>query len=458
MSRKLSIPAVAEPLVNAIRQANVFTQPTFRRFICLMACLIVTMGRHTVSRALKVMGPLLEGHWSNYHRIYSQARFCMWTLAAVLVRQVVTLLPDDLPIVLLADDTVDGKEGDQVWAKGTHRDSVRSSRGRDNVKFGHRWLVLCVLAPIAGIERPWALPILCGLCLSEKVAQTVARRPKTPSQLTRQLLKRLMRWMPQRKFILIGDFQVVTHQTAEFARRHADRVTAIGRLREDANFYAPPAHPKRRSRTGILARKGKKLPSPVRRIDQLKAVSGKVRWYGNSQRSVKFVSETALWYHKQRPAVTPIRWVCVLGDKKQNLENAYFYSSDTTMAAQRIIELYSSRWNIEVTFEETRALLGLETTRHWCRQSVLRVTPLVFGLFTAVALLWSKLPKCQRRCQSDTPCYRKQTLTFADALFAVRSELWRQSLLVRPRGQERCLSSLPRRVRETVLWHMAAAA
>src|SRR5437763_1676726 len=86
-----------------------------------MGALIITMGRHTVSRALKVMGPLKEGHWSNYHRIYSQARYCMWELAAVVVRQLLPLLPADQPIVLVADDTVDGKEADHVWAKGTHR-------------------------------------------------------------------------------------------------------------------------------------------------------------------------------------------------------------------------------------------------------------------------------------------------------------------------------------------------
>ena len=458
MSRKLSIPAGAEPLADAIRQAHVFTRPTFPRFILLMGALIVTMGRRTVSRALKVMGPLREGHWSNYHRIYSQARFCMWELAAVIVRQVVALLPDDATIVLVADGTVDGKGGDHVWARGAHRDAVRSSRGKTHLKFGHHWLAMCVLVRLAGIERPWALPILCGLCLSQKVAKKVSRRPKTESQLTRQLLIRLMRWMPRRKFILIGDYHVVTHQTACFAQRHAQRVTAIGRLRGDANFYAAPANPRRRTRTGRPSQKGKKIPSPAQRAAQLKPSSAKVQWYGNARRTVKFVTETSLWYDKHHSQVTPIRWVCVLGDPKQGREDAYFYSSDTEMTATRIIEVYASRWNIEVTFEEIRALLGLETTRHWCRQSVLRVTPLLLGLFTAVALMWANLPQCKHRCQSDTPCYAKRTLTFADALFAVRWELWRQTLLVRHHGQERCLNTLPRSLRQTVLWHLAAAA
>src|SRR5579884_3860027 len=458
MSRMFSVPAVAEPLVDALRQEKIFTRPTLPRFVLLMAALIVTMGRHTVSRALKVMGPLLEGHWSNYHRVYSQARYCMWELAAVVVRQLLPLLPADQPVVLVADDTVDGKEADHVWAKGAYRDSARSSRKKTHVKFGHKWLVMCVLVQLPGIERPWALPVLCGLCLSPKVAAGVKRRPKTPAQLALQLLMRLMRWMPQRKFILIGDYQVVTHRTVAFAQRHAGRVTAVGRMRGDANLYDKPKNPARRCRGGTRARKGRKASSPAERIRQLEPCVRQVRWYGSSVREVKLVSEEALWFAKREGLVTPVRWVGVLGDKEHNLEDAFFYSSDTRMEPQRIVELYASRWNIEVTFEESRALLGLETTRHWCERSVLRVTPLLLGLFTAVALMWTRLPACKRRCRSGTPCYAKTAPTFADALFAVRRELWRQTLLVRHHGHERCLDTLPRRLKETLLWHLAAAA
>jgi hypothetical protein len=261
------IPAVAEPLALAIRDAAVFTRPTYRRFLGLMLGLIVTMGRRTVSHALAVMRPTalgrrLPGHWSDYHRLFSAARFSMWTLAAVLVRQVVMrlLLPADAVIELAADDTVLGKDGDHVWAKAAHRDPTRSSRKKAAIRFGHKWLALCVLVQLPGLDRPWALPILCGLCLSPKAAAKVKRRPKTPSQLARQLLMRLMRWLPDRRFILIGDYQIVTHQTAEFARRHADRVTAIGRLRGDANLYAQPAD-RRSAGRGIRA----KAPSCRRR-------------------------------------------------------------------------------------------------------------------------------------------------------------------------------------------------
>src|SRR5438046_6704143 len=75
-----AIPAAAEPLVQAIGVA--FTEPTFRRFCVLMCGLIVTIGRRTVSHALVAVRPALNGHWSNYHRLYSRARFSMWQLAA----------------------------------------------------------------------------------------------------------------------------------------------------------------------------------------------------------------------------------------------------------------------------------------------------------------------------------------------------------------------------------------
>jgi hypothetical protein len=450
------VPAAAEPLVESI--GDVFTRPTLQRFVLLMCGVIVTMGRRTVSRALQVMQPQVFGHWCNYHRIYSGAKFSMWSLAAIVVRQVVGLLPADAVIELVADETVDGKDGDHVWAKGAHRDASRSSRSKTHIQFGHQWLAMCVLVHLKGWDRPWALPILCGLCLSPKVAGPVARRPKTASQLARQLLIRLMRWLPGRRFILIGDYKVVTHQTVEFAQRHWERVTVIGRLRGDANLYAAPLNPRRRSRAGGLAKKGGKLPSPQEQIGRLKPTTQEVTWYGSSRREMHFISQEALWYDKHSSAVTPIRWVCVLGDKQQNLQDAFFFCSDPCMVAARIIEHYARRWNIEVTFEESRALLGLETTRHWCRQSVLRVTPMLLGLFTAVVLIWRELPKVrQQMVRTATPCYHKSSVTFADALAAVRADLWEKSLLGHRRNG-RCLTCLPRNVRRTILWHLSAAA
>jgi hypothetical protein len=87
------IPAVAKPLVEAVAQASVFSQPTLERFLVLLCGLIVTMGRRIVSRTLLTMRPMLRGHWSNYHRFFSHAQFSMCSLAWVLICEVVKLLP-----------------------------------------------------------------------------------------------------------------------------------------------------------------------------------------------------------------------------------------------------------------------------------------------------------------------------------------------------------------------------
>lgn len=250
----------AEPLIQAIQ--NVFTQRTLQRFVTLMTGCIVTVGRHTVSRALRVMEPILQGHWCNYHRIYSAARFSMWDLGLAISRQVImTLLPADQPAILIADDTVDGKDGDHVWAKGAHRDPTRSTRAKTHVRYGHKWLVMYVLVHLPGIDRPWALPVLCGLCCSEKVAAKVRCRPHSASQITLGLLQQMMRWFPDRKFILLADARAASHRVAGFASRRRDRVTLISRLRADANMYDRPKNPKRVARGGVT-RKGRKQKSP----------------------------------------------------------------------------------------------------------------------------------------------------------------------------------------------------
>jgi DDE superfamily endonuclease len=447
------IPAAAEPLVQAIRGA--FTQPTFERFIALMSGLIVTMGRRTVSHALRIIEPQLDGHWCNYHRLYSWARFSMWKLGKVLTQLVVGMLPANYPIVLVVDETVDQKQGDRVWARGTHYDAKRSSRRHKHIKFGHQWLVMCVLVWLPGIDRPWALPILSALCRDKTTGKKIGQREKPGSVISKQLLIRLMRWFPDRKFILLGDSKALSHAVACFARRHADRVTVISRLRCNANLYGEP---KPRKRPGAAPlNKGKKLPAPSEQILSLKRQQATVASYGSMQRRISYVTDAALWYGKHDNQTIPIRWVGVCGDKKQNLEETYLYCTDPTLPAIRIIELYALRWNIEVTFEEARALLGLETTRHWCRQSVLRVTPILLGLFTAITWIWRQLPEKKRCSWSETPCYHKQHLTFADAIYAVRRELWQTTLMGNQR-QRQCLTSLDPSLREAILWHLSAAA
>ncbi len=50
-----------------------------------------------------------------------------------------------------------------------------------------------------------------------------------------------------------------------------------------------------------------------------------------------------------------------------------------------------SRWSLEVTFEESRAQLGIETQRQWSDLAIERTTPILFGLSSLVALFGQAL-------------------------------------------------------------------
>lgn len=95
------------------------------------------------------------------------------------------------------------------------------------------------------------------------------------------------------------------------------------------------------------------------------------------------------------------------------------------MKPQHIVECYTQRWSIETTFQECREHLKLESTKSYGRQTVLRFTPCLFGLYTMVVLLYLQLPHPVNILR--TVVWRgKSTVTFSDMIMCVRRALWEQ--------------------------------
>jgi hypothetical protein len=81
-------------------------------------------------------------------------------------------------------------------------------------------------------------------------------------------------------------------------------------------------------------------------------------------------------------------------------------------------------YNIEVTFEEARAHLEIETQRQWNDLAIARTPPVLFGLFSMVALMADRLIKTEVKPVRTVAWYEKQTPTYADAIAIVRRCLW----------------------------------
>ena len=93
-----------------------------------------------------------------------------------------------------------------------------------------------------------------------------------------------------------------------------------------------------------------------------------------------------------------------------------------------VLRWFVRRWAVEVTFEEVRRHLGVETQRQWSDKAIARTTPALLALFSLVTLWAHDL--VGRGCLDPRSAtwYPKRHLTFSDALGAVRRKLWEDGL------------------------------
>jgi hypothetical protein len=429
-----------------------FTRPTYHRFLLLALAAILTLGGRTVANLLRTLGALAPGHSTSYHRVFSRNRWSLWALARRFTHAVLARLAPEGPIALAGDDTVTEHPGPHVYGKGCHRDPVRSTHSFTAFRWGHKWVVLAVLVRFPFATRPWALPLLVALYRPEEEDRQQKRRHKTPPQLVRQMLRVLLRWSPGRAFVGTADGNYATHELSELAARYPERLTYVSKFYPNANLVAPPPEYSGQGRPRV---KGEELPDPAAVVrDAPTRQTLEVAWYGGDRRRVEVVTGAGLWYKSGRPLV-PVRWVFV-HDLTGTHRDEYFFTTNPAMSAAAVIETYTGRWSIETTFQEVRSYLGLETTRGWSRDTVLRVGPCLFGLYTVVACLFAGLPARFARVRVvDWP--GKHDVTFSDAITAVRRWLWREWVLAIP-GHREAFSKLSGPFRQILLNGLAPAA
>jgi len=119
----------------------------------------------------------------------------------------------------------------------------------------------------------------------------------------------------------------------------------------------------------------------------------------------------------------PIRWV-LARDPQDEFETHAFMSTETGHKPMQILSWFVRRWRIEVTFEEARAHLGIVSQRQWTDAAIARTTPILFGLFSLITLMATKLIDGQALPVRVAAWYEKRQPTFSDAIALVRRCLW----------------------------------
>jgi DDE superfamily endonuclease len=443
------LPPEAAPVLAALLPE--FTRPTALRFATLLAAALLTTGCRTVANLLRTLRHLAPGHPTAYRRVLSRAPWSGLTLGCSLAGLLIRTFAPDGPVVLVGDDTVDGHPGRKVCGKARHRDPVRSTHSHTVWRYGHKWVVLAVLARLPFATRPWALPVLVALYRSAEDDRKRRRPHRTPAQLMCRLLRLVLIRIPGRRFVFVGDGGYGTHEVARFCHRHRDRLTLVSKLHPDANLYEPPPSYRGKGRPRV---KGGRRPKPSQAVAAARRLARRrVGWYGGGKRRVGVLTGAGHWY-KGGQGLVPIRWVFVR-DLEGTHRDEYFFTTDLGLTAEAVIGHYAGRWNLETTFQESRAHLGFGTTRGRCRRTVLRAAGCLLGLYTVAALVYHGLPEGERSARVTWP--GKAGVTFSDALCAVRRWLWAEAVLPQA-GARGAIEKLPRPVRELLLTTLAPAA
>ena len=440
----LSLPITFTSVIGVF--APVFSRPVWQHVKVLMTGAVLAPGKRTVTAILQIMGRSAAPDFQTYHRVLNRAVWSPLKASRLLLRLLVAVFIPRGVVVLGLDDTIERRRGEQITAKGIYRDPVRSSHSHVVKVSGLRWLACMVFTPLSWADRVWALPFLTVLCPSERFYKQRGRGHQTLTERAWQMIRLVVRWLPGREVALVADSSFAALELLDKVAT-LPRASVITRLRLDAALYDPPP-PRRPNTKGRPRLKGKRRPT-------LEAVLADERtqwttlivdqWYGEGPREVEVATDTAVWYHTGKPPVA-IRWI-LIRDPHERFKPQALLSTNLDYTPEQILPWFVRRWTMEVTFEEARAHLGMETQRQWNDRAIARPTPALLSLYSIVTLTAHLLIEKGMTSVRSTAWYRKTRPTFSDAIALVRRQLW-EHLHFSTSQQETDMIKIPRELFE----------
>lgn len=414
--------------------APLMTTPTYQNFLVIAAGWLMSNGKRTVTGIIQRAGAVDKKHYSTFHRFFSFAAWDLNALSRALLGLLLKFVPEGDVVQLAMDDTLCRKRGLHIFGTCMHHDPLISCRRVSLVNWGHNWVVvgLVLRFPFApGIV--WCLPFAFRLYISRKRAKSQrwtysGIEHKTRPELAAEILKMVGEWFPGRQFHVFGDSayggkSVLGELPANF--------NLTSRICMDARLYAP-APAKNRGR-GRPRKRGKKLATPA----QL-ANDSKVRWkklriemYGK-KKSVQVKEIQGLWPSAGDRQVK----VTVVRDPAGKTRDQAFFTTELRSSSKDTLVGYSSRWSIEVAFQNTKSRFGFEDPQSWTRKAVERTAPMAMILYSLVIAWFAE--RGHKKCKfPKRPWYpRKSAPAFSDMLATVRRESLREYFLNTPQWDE----------------------
>ena len=436
----LILPPTLAVLLSAF--ASCFQARSVVVFHWLVVGWIQCQGRRTLTGVALASGAMAACHISVFHRFFSRASWSLDALGRVVFTLALQWLPADQPLVVLGDDTLARKGGKSIALASMHHDPLLSSARKPFASFGHVWVVLAVWLPLPfGSGRGFALPVLFRLYVGAKrggerhrqgqvqgqvgprlqAARTAhaQHQPTTKLELLREMVALVAQWAGERAVYLVVDSAYAGRTVLE--DRPAN-VQVVSRLRLDAALYAPPPC-RRPGQKGRPRRRGDRLPALQDLIARRRHwTTLRLVLYGRAVEP-RIMPFTALWYGALRSQSVRI---AVVRDPRGRRRDEAFFCTDLDRDAAFILETYSRRWTLEVTFHDAKQHLGFGRAQNQASQAVARTAPFA-GLVYSLVLLWAAAHLQQGGTLGwiVRPWYRTKTaVAFPDLLTALQQDLW----------------------------------
>jgi hypothetical protein len=282
-------------------------------------------------------------------------------------------------IVCGLDDTIERRRGDNMQVKGLDRDPVRSSHAHFVKVSGLRWLSCLLLPPMPWAQRVWALPLMTVRCPSERFYERQGRRPQTLVERAWHIMHVVVRWWPGREVVCVAESSDAALELLDHVKKWS-RASWITRLRLDAALDDPPPkrEPRQQGRPRLTGKRRSTLEVVLTDDETPWTTLTVDQWYGEGPHEVDVCTDTAVGYHAGKPPV-PLRWV-LIRDPKGTFKPQALLSTNPEQTPAQMLTWFVRRWTIEVTCEEARAPLGMETQRQWNEWAIGRTTPVLLSL------------------------------------------------------------------------------
>jgi hypothetical protein len=406
--------------------SQVLTKPTHQNLAVLLRGAILANGARTVTGCIRAASPWASKHFSAYENVLRRARMDQVKMARIMFEMVLKLVGDGKVIELIIDETVVRRYGPYVSGVSMHRDKVVSSRSENRMTPGNMWIVLAFAVKLPFLENAAALPILSVNYISPNAGRRTRegrRRHRTPCELAMIMVRMVARWMPGRKFRVIGDAWYASHLMADILNENSDicpNGSLVSRFKWDARLHADPGGYSGFGRPRII---GERILSPRQEMERgdVRWVEADINWYGGQLKRFMLLSGEGLWYRCSQGA-TWVRWV-IVRDPLGRRNDEIFFTTDKSLSPAAIVECYVRRWNIEVTFEETRRHLGIATLRNRTHNAVNRSVPLLLSLYSLIIVWFASGDRSRITKPNAAPWYPKTALTFSDLIDCAKEDV-----------------------------------